>query len=200
MRVPRIVDGHGATWTAVPVGGGRVLYRNNDTCLPREEIQETWPAARPVEPPPAGTIVHLLDTLHTVLDSNTSRQLLAGTLCVALDDASQAAGPNCPLTAGGTGPREALAVTTMAYVIGPTLAGDPTRFHPRALRCVTDVVLDWMTGQRHYTEVGETLASLIGGAVAQAGGWPAIADAELRASPYAELLSWYVTCRAVVPA
>jgi len=200
MRVPRIVDGHGVTWTAVPAAAGHILYRHGDFAIPKEEIQANWPAARPVEPPPAGTVVHLLEALHGMLDSSHGRHLLAGTLCVALDDASQAAGPNCPLTAGGTGSNEALAVTTMAYVIGPTLAGDPTRVDARALRCFTDVVLDWMTGKHHYTEVGENLAGLIGGAVLEAGGWPAIADPQLRAGPYTDLLSWYVTSRAGVPA
>lgn len=148
---------------------------------------------RPVLPPPPDSICALFVTVRGLLEQPARRHLLTGTLCVALDDVARITGPAVPLTVAAPRTLTAVAIATMAYRLGPDLAGDPGRFDHRTRLGLTDVVLNWVTGPHRYVDPGHALTRLLAGPVGLVGGWPAVADDELQAGRHADLLARFVT-------
>lgn len=187
----RLVDGHGRPWHA-GVADEQVVYRHAAQVLTLDELDRAYPPLRAVLPPDTDSIAGLFVTVRQLLEQPARRHLLTGTLCVALHDCAQLAGPCFPLTVAPPGTAAADAVTAMAYMLGPELSRDPDRFDQHARLGLADTVLDWVTAPWRYVDPAYALPVLLAAPTALVGGWPAVADEGLRREPHAGLLASFV--------
>lgn len=192
----RLVDDCGVCWYSTTVDG-RPAYHDGVHTVLASELTGTL---RPVQPPDPASIAELYVTVRGLLQQPARRNLLTGSLCVALDDAAQIAGPAIPLTVAAPRTLAAAAIGAMAYAIGPALARTPGRYDHRTRLALGQTILDWVTRPGRYVDPGHALAVLLAAPVSLVGGWPAVTDGGLQADRHADLLARFVTPPAPLPA
>ncbi|MFE0777596.1 hypothetical protein [Streptomyces sp. NPDC058861] len=180
----RIVDIRSRGWSHTGRGRYAVDFRE-ERGLPERTYDELAAIDGPlsvVEPPYPGNAEEVVERLVE------AGERAAGSLLVALHrlDASyrewsaESGEPTCSLTAGQEEAWETKAMMDLVRGQGAVLAGQPARYSETAVTELHEELEGWTGVSQAYTEVAQNLAVLFGRAAEAAGGWAALADAELR--------------------
>lgn len=198
-----LVDGTGATWRRASAGpDGRTyrpahLYpgRTHAPSCTRAELEDQYPPVRTVGPPDPATTDRFRTTVRRLIAFQAVRPRLVGTVATAVYAAACQAGRTYPMVAPSPRTSGEDAIAVMVSHVGPVVCAEPRRFDATARDDLTEILLEWVTDPGHYTCPAVNLALLLASPVAVAGGWLHVTDPELRASPQAGLLRWYVGSR-----
>lgn len=182
----RVVDRENQGWYLAGQPGGGALYTASygfqRDLLPRtyEGLAATRGPLRPVEAVTDADIAEL-ERLFTAAGRKTVTTLAASLAAVyyraiGLGGPDDQARARRGLIAGREGSWESEVLIHVMWFGSELAAEGSKRIHPAAGDAMTEVLWRWVASPDRYTEVAETLASIVSRYCDEHGGWRAVAD------------------------